>query len=47
MDTIVKHPAMVYVLESYLRENVFDNSFPRNAYKSQYCLHAKSIIYES
>jgi hypothetical protein len=36
MDTFVKHPAMVSVQESSLRGNVFANSFPRNAYMSQY-----------
>jgi hypothetical protein len=30
MDTFVEHPAMVCVQESYLRENVFANPFPRS-----------------
>jgi hypothetical protein len=44
--TCLFNTAMVCVQESYLRENVFTNKFPRNAYLSQYWFSLTSFLLE-
>jgi hypothetical protein len=46
VDTFFKYPATVCVHESYLCDTVFANSFPRNAYMSQYDRWSTSICNE-